>query len=144
MRSKITAGGVGLAVSALAALSASPAGASQAPAAVKTVTLTVAGNGITVLASKGERVVVELSGHHLRWSVARVTQSTPVLKLVSEGITTTGASKTVFRVVNYGTAHLDATATPICSAATGCPQYVVLWHAGISVPVVDPPPPAAS
>lgn len=105
----------------------------------KKVTLTVSSNGSTVSASKGELVVVMLSGHHLSWSEAQVIQTTPVLSLVSEGTTTTGASTTVFRVVNYGTAELTATGTPICSTAGGCPQFVLLWHAGVSVPVVDPP-----
>ena len=105
----------------------------------KKVTLTVSSDGATVLATKGELVVVKLSGDHLKWSVAQVTQSTPVLALVSEGTTTTGASTTVFRVVNYGTAGLSATGTPVCATPGGCPQYVVLWHATVVVPVVDPP-----
>jgi hypothetical protein len=147
MRSKITAFGIGLAVSALALVSTSTliAGASTStPPVVKKVTLTFASNGSTVLASKGELVVVKLSSAHLRWSVAQAIQSTPVLSLVSEGTTTTGASTTVFRVVNYGTAGLSATGTPVCGSAGGCPQYVLLWHATVVVPVVDPPAPANS
>lgn len=142
MRSKMTVFGVGLAVSALALVSTSTlvAGASlSAPPVAKKVTLTLSSNGSTVLASKGELVVVKLSGDHLRWSVAHAIQTTPVLSLVSEGTTTTGASTTVFRVVNYGTAELNATGTPVCGTAGGCPQYVLLWHATVVVPVVDPP-----
>jgi hypothetical protein len=100
---------------------------------------TLSSNGSTALASKGELVVVKLSGDHLRGSVAQAIQTTPVLSLVSEGTTTTGASTTVFRVVSYGTAELSATGTPVCGTAGGCPQYVVLWHATVVVPVVDPP-----
>ena len=147
MRSKITAFGIGLAVSALALVSTSTLVASASPSTppvVKKVTLTVLSNGSTVLASKGELVVVTLSGEHLRWSVAQAIQTTPVLSLVSEGTTTTGASTTVFRVVNYGTAGLNAIGTPVCPTAGGCPQYVVLWHATVVVPVVDPPAPARS
>jgi hypothetical protein len=134
--------GVGLAVSALALVSAGTplAGATAStPPVIKKVTLTFASDGATVVATTGELVVVKLSGHHRDWSVAQVMQSTPVLSLVSEGVTTTGASKTVFRVVNYGTAQLDATGTPICTDPGGCPQDVLLWHADIVVPVVDPP-----
>ncbi len=147
MRNKITAFGVGLAVSALALLSTSTlvAGASSSnPPVTKKVTLTLSSNGSTVLASKGELVVVKLSGDHLRWSVAHAIQATPVLRLVSDGTTTTGASTTVFRVVNYGTAELNATGTPVCDTSGGCPQYVLLWHATVDVPVVDPPAPATS
>ena len=147
MRSKITVFGVGLAVSALALVSTSTlvAGASSStPPVAKKVTLTLSSNGSTVLASKGELVVVKLSGDHLRWSVAQAIQTTPVLSLVSEGTTTTGASTTVFRVVSYGTAELSATGVPVCGTAGGCPQYVVLWHATVVVPVVDPPVPATN
>lgn len=147
MRSKITAFGIGLAVSALALVSTSTLVASASPSTppvVKKVTLTVSSNGSTVFASKGELVVVKLSGEHLQWSVAQAIQSTPVLSLVSEGTTTNGASMTVFRVVNHGTAGLNATGTPVCPTAGGCPQYLVLWHATVVVPVVDPPAPARS
>jgi hypothetical protein len=146
MRSRITVSGVALAVSVLGAFSTGSGVAGATPAAppvAKTVTLTFASSGSTVLAAKGELVVVKLSHGHLRWSVAEAVQSTPVLKLVSERTTTSGASKTVFRVTNYGSAQLNATGTPICSTADGCPKYVLLWHANITVPVVDPPPPAA-
>jgi hypothetical protein len=146
MRSKISAFGIGLALSALAAVSTTPVlagAASTAPPVPKKVVLKVSSNGATVLATKGELVEVKLSGHHLRWSTAQVAQSSPVLSLVSEGTTTTGASVTIFRVVNYGTASLDATGTPFCSPAAACPTFIVLWQANVVVPVVDPPPPAA-
>ncbi len=149
MRSKITTLGIGLAASALAAVSAGTcvAGAvSVTPPVVKKVTLTFGSDGATVLATKGELVEVKLSGHHLRWSEAQVIQSTPVLALVSAATTANGASDTVFKVINYGSAGLDATGTPICSAAAaaaGCPQYVLLWHATVDVPVVDPPGPVS-
>jgi hypothetical protein len=145
MRNRITAFGIGLAVSALVLVSTSTlvaSASSPTPPVAKKVTLTVSSNGSTVLASKGELVVVTLASEHLRWSAAQAIQTAPVLKLVSEGTTTTGASTTVFRVVNYGTAQLNATGTPICPTSGGCPQYVVLWHATVDVPVVDPPGPA--
>ena len=144
MRSRLSVFGVGLVISALAAVSAGTGVAvasAVTPPVAKKVTLTFASDGTTVLATKGELVVVKLAGHGLRWSPAKVNQTTPVLSLVSEGTTTTGVSTTVFRVVNYGTAELDATGTPNCATATGCPQFVVLWHATIVVPVVDPPAP---
>ena len=146
MRHRIAVLGVGLAVSALALVSTGPStgGAAAAPPGVKKVVLTVSSSGSTVLATKGELVVVKLSGQLLRWSVAQVQQATPVLSLVSEGVTSTGASTTVFRVVNYGTAGLTATATPICGSTGGCPKYVLMWHATVDVPVVDPPPAAST
>src|SRR5271167_387023 len=147
MRSKFTAFGVGLAVSALAVVSTSTLAAdasSLTPPVAKKATLTLSSNGSTVLASKGELVVVKLSGAHLHWSVARAIQTAPVLSLVSEGTTTTGASTTVFRVISYGSAELSATGTPVCAGAGGCPQYAVLWHATVVVPVVDPPVPATN
>jgi hypothetical protein len=143
MRNRIFAVGIGLVVSAVALVSTGTSvggAASSTPPVVKQVVLTVTSSGSTVLATKGELVVVKLAGHHLRWSVAQAEQTTPVLALVSEGTTTTGASTTVFRVVNYGTAGLSATGTPVCASAVGCPQFVLLWHATVVVPVVDPPP----
>lgn len=141
MRSKLTAGGVALAIStlALAATGTYAAATPVTPPVTKSVTLTFASDGATVLATKGERVVVALSSPHMTWSVASVSQATPVLRLVSEGTTSTGASRTVFRVVGYGSAGLEALGTPVCGTVGGCPQYVLLWHATIDVPVVDPP-----
>jgi 5-enolpyruvylshikimate-3-phosphate synthase len=146
MRSRVTGLVVGLVITALALVSISTlvAGASSStPRPAKKLTLTLSSNGSTALASKGELVVVKLSGDHLRWSVARASQTTPVLSLVSERTTATGASTTSFRVASYGTADVSATGTPVCGSAGGCPQYVVLWHATVVVPVVDPPAPAA-
>ncbi len=146
MRHRIAAVGMGVAVSALALVSAGATvgGAASTSPVPKEVVLTASSSGSTVLATKGELVVVKLSGQHLKWSVAQAEQSTPVLSLVSEGTTSSGASTTVFRVVNYGTAGLTATGTPICASTGGCPQFVLLWHATVDVPVVDPPPPAAA
>ena len=119
--------------------------ATVTPPVVRTVTLTVSSSGSTLLATKGEQIVVKLSGRHLRWSAARAVQTTPVLEQVSGGVTTTSASRTVFEVVGYGTAGLVATGTPVCAAArVACPQFVVLWHVNVVVPVLDPPvPPVA-
>ncbi len=146
MRNKISAFGAALAFSALAAVSTNAvlAGAASATTSVpKKVVLKVSSNGKTVDANVGDLVVVKLSGHHLQWSVAQVVEGSGALSLVSEGTTSTGASKTVFRVVNFGTATIDATGTPICSTTGACPPYSVLWHATVNVPVVDPPPAAA-
>jgi hypothetical protein len=146
MRNRFTVFGIGLVVSALAVVSVGTgvaAASTPTPPVVKKVTLTFASDGATVLATKGELVVVKLSSRGLHWSPAQAIQSTPVLTLVSQRTTATGASTTVFQVVNYGTAELDATGTPTCAAATGCPQYVVLWHATVVVPVVDPPAPVS-
>jgi len=146
MRSKISAFGIGLALSAMAAVSLLPAeaGASSTATSVpKKVVLKVSSNGKTVDANVGDLVEVKLSGHHLQWSVAQLTQPSGALTLVSEKTSSNGASVTVFRVANYGTASLDATGTPICKPTGACPPYIVLWQATVIVPVVDPPPPAA-
>ena len=134
-----------ISVVAVTALGAGRVGASTstAPVSTKKVILTNSSNGTSVIASKGELVVVELSGGSVRWSEAQAIQSTRVLVRVSGSTSTTGSSKTTFRVANYGTAELDATGRPICNPAGGCPQYVLLWHATVVVPVVDPPAPAA-
>jgi hypothetical protein len=130
-----------ISVGAVAALSVVSAAASTVPTPVstKTVILTNSSNGSSVVASKGELIVVELSGGKLRWSTAQAIQSTPVLVLVSGSTSTTGSSTTVFRVANYGTAQINATGYPICAAGKVCPQFVVLWQATVVVPVVDPP-----
>jgi hypothetical protein len=115
------------------------------PPSTNTVVLTNASNGTSVVVSKGTLVVVRLAGNHLQWSQAQVIESTPVLVRVSGGTTTTtGASTTVFRATGYGTATLDATGSPFCGTSGGCPEFVVLWHAGVVVPVKDPPPPTAA
>lgn len=113
--------------------------ARPAPTSANTVVLTNASNGLSVTATKGELVVVHLSTSHLRWSEAQVNQSSPVLVFVSGSTSATGASTTVFRVTNYGTAQLTALGYPICSSAKPCPQFVVLWNANVDVPVQDPP-----
>ena len=144
MRTRFSVFGLGVGVSALVAGSGATgiaAATTVTPPVARKVTLTFASDGTTVLATKGEQVVVKLSGHGLRWSPAQAIQTTPVLRLVSEGTTTTGASITVFQVVNYGTAELDATGTSICPTAKACPTFVLLWHASVVVPVVDPPTP---
>ncbi|MGD0880078.1 MAG: hypothetical protein ABSB09_00720 [Acidimicrobiales bacterium] len=144
MRNRLAMFGVALTlpVVAVAVVGAGGAAASTVTPP-KQIVLTVASNGTTVTATKGERVVVKLSGDHLDWSQARVIQSTPVLEQVSSTVSAKGSSETVFLVVGYGTAELDATGTPICSTTGACPQYVLLWHAGVDVPVQDPPPPTA-
>ena len=146
-RRSTAAFGIGLFVSvlAVAALGAGCAAASTvtSPVSTKKVILTNSSNGSSVIASKGELVVVKLSGGQVRWSEAQAIQSNPVLVRVSGSTSTAGSSKTTFRVANYGTAELDATGRPICNPAGGCPQYVLLWHATVVVPVVDPPAPAA-
>ncbi|HEY5251891.1 MAG TPA: hypothetical protein VIJ09_09530 [Acidimicrobiales bacterium] len=111
------------------------------PTSANTVILTNASNGSSVTATKGELVVVHLSGSHQRWSEANVVQSSPVLVFVSGSTSATGASTTVFRVTNYGTAQLNALGYPVCAstAVSPCPQFVVLWHATVDVPVQDPP-----
>ena len=145
IRGSAVAFGISLVFSVVAttALGAGNVGASTAaaPVSTSTVILTNSSNGSTVTASKGELVVVQLSGGPLRWSEAQAVQSTPVLVRVSGSTSATGSSTTVFRVANYGTARLDATGAPICAAAMACPQYVLLWHATVVVPVLDPPTP---
>ncbi len=144
MRNRLATFGLALTLPVLAAVTFGTGGAGASTTAPKQIVLTYASNGTTVTATKGERIVVKLSGHHLDWSQAQVSQSTPVLEQVSAVVSANGSSKTVFLVVGYGTAELDATGTPICSTTGGaCPQYVLLWHAGVVVPVQDPPPPTA-
>jgi hypothetical protein len=109
------------------------------PSTANTVILTNASDGTSVTATKGELVVVRLSANHLRWAEAQVVESSPVLTFVSGKTSTTGASTTIFRVTNYGTAQLNALGYPICAAASPCPTFVLLWHANVDVPVKDPP-----
>jgi len=130
-----------MAFGAVAALASGPASAAKVkpPTASDTVILTNASNGSSVTATKGELVVVHLSSSHIRWAEAQVNQSSPVLVFVSGSQSTTGASTTVFRVANYGTAQLTALGFPICAAAKPCPAFVELWQASVDVPVQDPP-----
>jgi hypothetical protein len=108
-----------------------------------TVVLTRADDGTTVVAVIGDEVVVRLAGGTLRWSTARVaptpSSAAPVLVRLSGGVTTTGSSTTTFRVAGHGLAWVEATGTAACPGGGVCPTYVVLWQAGVSVPVVDPP-----
>ena len=122
---------------------ASGAATKPVPSSSATVTLRFGSDGSTVLAHKGELVIVQLSGDHLRWSAATAVQSSPVLAPVSSGVSSTGSSRTVFRVVGYGTAEVDATGTPLCVSSSGCVPFVLLWHATVVVPVVDPPGPTS-
>lgn len=139
-------------VTGLAMIVAGPvlAGPASARPATKTppttIVLTNASNGTTVVAAKGDLILVELSGGGtLRWTEASVvppsSTAKAVLVKVSGKTEPNGNSETVFRVKNYGSAELEATGSPICS--TVCPPYLVLWQAGVSVPVQDPPGPGA-
>ncbi len=104
------------------------------PVSTKLVTLTNSSNGSSVVASKGELVVVQLSEGPLQWSEAQAVQSTPVLVRVSGSTSTTGSSMTTFRVANHGRVELKATGRPICGSGGACPQYVLLWHVTVVVP----------
>jgi hypothetical protein len=114
------------------------------PGSSKTIVLTRSSNGASVVAMKGDLVIVHLEGGRLRWSEASVPPSssaaTSVLKRLS-GRTHKGASTTTFEVENHGTAQLQATGTPKCGASLGCTTVILLWQATVNVPVVDPPPP---
>jgi predicted secreted protein len=130
-----------VALGAVATVAAGSASAARVtpPTSTNTVILTNANNGSSVTATKGELVVVHLSSSRIRWPEAQVIESNPVLVFVSGSTSTTGASTTVFRVANYGTAQLTATGYPICAAAKACPAFVILWQATVDVPVQDPP-----
>jgi hypothetical protein len=110
--------------------------------APKTVVLTNSSDGSMVIAEKGDLVVVRLTGVPLRWSEATAAPGTrtaaPVLVKKSGSTSANGSSVTTFRVANYGVEGINAVGTPICSTAMACPAYAVLWHATVSVPVVDP------
>ncbi len=108
-----------------------------------TIVLTHSSNGKTVLAARGDRIVVKLSSEGLHWTEASVlpgaSTTPPVLVQTGGHVTSKGASVTIFRVVGYGSANLRATGSPICEGLGVCPDFVVLWQATVSVPVVDPP-----
>lgn len=135
------------AVSVFAAAGAKTSGrpppATGATGAPTTVVLTNSSDGSTVIAHRGDRVVVRLTGVPLRWSGATAVPGTnttePVLVKKSGSTSANGSSTTTFRVINYGAEGINAVGAPICSAAMACPAYVLLWHATVSVPVVDPP-----
>lgn len=154
-RPATVAAAAGLLVSLLAVAAFGAGGVGAVPAAKsrlasKTVLLTNSSDGSTVLATPGDLIVVELAGGQLRWSEAQSggppSTTPPVLERLSGSVSTDGSSTTTFRVVRYGLAEIDATGTPVCAsvaAVSACPQYVVLWHATVTVPVVDPPAPVA-
>ncbi len=129
------------AAGATAARSAPPA--TPTTGASTTVVLTNSSNGSTVIAHKGDRVVVQLTGVPLRWSEATAvpgaSATTPILVKKSGSTSANGSSTTTFRVVNYGDEGINAVGAPICSPATACPTFELLWHATVSAPVVDPP-----
>ena len=143
LRRSILTLGTSLVISlgAVVALAAGTASAARVmpPTSANVAVLTNASNGSSVVATKGELIVVHLSSPHLRWSEAQAVQSSPVLVFVSGSTSTTGASTTVFRVANYGTAQLNATGYPVCVSSKPCPTFVVLWQASVEVPVQDPP-----
>jgi hypothetical protein len=126
--------------------------ASQATTPAQKIVLTNSSGNTSVLAIKGDKVIVALSnnGGTLRWSAAAVEPTSsanpaaPALVLKSETTWPKGASRTTFRVVNYGSARIVATGAPICKVAQVCPAFVILWTATVVVPVVDPPGPSAS
>jgi hypothetical protein len=90
---------------------------------MKVLVLTNRSEGHTFVATVGEEVVVTVTG-------GRTFRN--------------GDSITDFVAVGHGSVTLSATGYPICAPGTdtGCPQFVVLWTAGVVVPVVDPPAPS--
>ncbi len=134
---------LGVAIGLAAPPALAPALASAATVPAHTIVLTNASNGSSVVALRGDRVVVELTGGPLRWSEAGVAPSPsgipPALVRVSGSVSSTGSSRTVFRVVGYGAASLEAVGAPICAPVPICPTFVVLWRAQVLVPVQDPP-----
>lgn len=141
------AGPVTAAVLALTGALTFSAPASGAPAVSEAkIVLTNASNGSTVLAEKGDKVVVKLSGHgSVRWTQAWVeppgTAANGVLVKDSGRTFSDGSSVTRFTVVGYGGATLVADGMPICSSV--CPTYILRWTATVGVPVRDPPTPSS-
>jgi hypothetical protein len=135
-----------LAGSLILPLNAAGAGAVPVTPAAATaptlIVLTNSSDGTTVVARVGDFVEVELTGGPLRWTEAS-TSDTAVVTKVSGGVSSAGSSSTTFKVVGYGTAELTALGSPICGGSV-CPEYVVLWHASVVVPVVDPPIPGSA
>jgi len=139
--------GIGTAVVALGVpvAGAGNVGTTTAPVPVTggTVILTNSSSGTTVTATVGETVEVVLTAGPLRWTEPQVVNAgstaAAVLTLVSGGTSANGSATATFKVARSGSATIDATGTPICATASVCPTYVLLWHAGVSVPVVDPP-----
>ena len=119
-------------------------GAAQAS---QTVTLTNASNGTSVTLVRGDQLVVLLTGSagagtQSIWSLP-ATSTTGVLAPQFEtqlGIYTVA----LYNVSGYGaTTVTSEEACRITSPGHACPLFVLLWRAGVTVPVVDPPPPAA-
>ncbi len=146
-RSALGAVAVGIALAGIAVPLAAGGSAAATISPPRTIVLTNASDGSTVIAFRGGLVVVDLTGGPLRWSEAQVapspTGSVPSLVRVSGSVSSTGSSRTIFKVVAYGTAQLDALGTPVCGRVPACPMFVLLWHAQVVVPVKDPPPPVA-
>ncbi len=153
---RVVATGVALALSCLVlnavgaggAAARTTSGSARPPTSSAVVVLTNASDGSTVLATKGELVVVKLTGVPLRWSEAQAVETSAVLTKLSGSTSTTGSSTTTFEVGSDGTAVVEATGTPLCTGTgtgtgavvtSGCPPYVLLWHATVEVPQVDPP-----
>lgn len=137
-------------IAGLATVSAFAAAGAKTPrrppvigGASTTVVLTNSSQGSTVIAHKGDRVVVRLKGVPLRWPEATAVPGSsaapPVLVRESGSTSANGSSTTTFLVASYGNEGINATGAPMCSAAMACPAYVLLWHATVSVPVLDPP-----
>jgi hypothetical protein len=152
MRKLVWATGVGALVAGITVVAvlgtagakpAAPSPTATGTTTPKTVILANSSDGSTAIAEKGDLVVVRLTGVPLRWSEATAAPGTstaaPVLVKESGSTSANGYSITTFRVTNYGVEGINAVGTPICSAAMVCPAYAVLWHATVSVPVVDPP-----
>lgn len=131
----------------LGALGALPAGAGgSAPAsAPKVVVLTNASNGTTTLVTKGEEVAVALHTNGYQWTEASVVNASPVavLRQISGHVSSNGSSTTIFLVVGYGSATLQAVGNPNC-LKNGCAQPSILWSATVVSPVLDPPGPVAA
>ncbi len=152
LRHGAVATGVALALSLAAfgtvsAASAAPKAKPTSTSASATIVLTNSSNGSTVMATKGDLVVVQLTGGPLRWTEAQAVESSPVLVRLSGGTAPNGSSTTTFEVESDGTATVEATGTPICSpptatATVACPQYILLWRTTVDVPQLDPPPTA--
>jgi hypothetical protein len=120
---------------------ASPTAVAKTTAPPAIIILTNSSNGKTVLAEKGELVQVRLTSQdRVKWSEASVVPKATVSPLVKESghVNPNGSSVTTFKVVGYGSAGLQATGTPKCTASV-CPKYVLLWKATVRVPVQDPP-----
>jgi hypothetical protein len=118
-----------------AATGAAPA-AAPAPGAASAGVLKLdnqsAGKSFTV--ATGTRVRVSLAGG-LQWSLATASSAPdalPVLRKRFGRVYPDGGSRTVFDVINPGSARLSAYARARCKAGEQCPKFVMPWHASIS------------